>query len=89
MFYEASAAGVLRIIFWIVVISFLFRLIARMALPYAMKKAEQNMRERMNNYQQSQQPKRSEGDVSIQSEGAKGKRNPSEGEYVDYVEIKD
>jgi len=89
MFYEASVSGVLRIIFWIIAISFLLRLIARLALPYVMKKAEENMRQKMNDFQNNQRPPRQDGDVSIQS-GAKNHGSSSkEGEYVDYVEIKD
>jgi hypothetical protein len=90
MVYEASLSGVLRIIFWIIVISFVLRLIARMALPYVVKKAEENMRQRMSDFQQQQQrPQRQEGDVSIQNGGRQQSGSSKDGEYVDYVEIKD
>ena len=89
MVYEASLSGVLRIIFWIIVISFLVRLIARLALPYVMKKTEENMRQKMNDFQNSQRPQRQEGDVSIQSGSAHKSNSSKDGEYVDYVEIKE
>ncbi|HEY8404637.1 MAG TPA: DUF4834 domain-containing protein [Flavobacteriales bacterium] len=86
MVYEASLTGVLRIILWIIAISFILRLIARMTLPYVMKKAEENMRQRMADFQQQQ---RQEGDVTIQSGPRTSSTSSNEGEYVDYVEIKD
>ncbi len=89
MVYEASLSGVLRIIFWIIAISFVLRLIARLALPYVMKKAEENMRQKMNDFQNSQRPQRQAGDVSIQNGGKSQSGNSNEGDYVDYVEIKD
>lgn len=89
MVYEASLTGVLRIILWIIAISFILRLIARMTLPYVMKKAEENMRQRMADFQQQQRPQRQEGDVTIQSGPRTSSTSSNEGEYVDYVEIKD
>lgn len=89
MIYEASISGILRIIFWIIAISFLLRLIARLLLPYAVKKAEENMRQKMNDFQNSQRPQRQDGDVSIQNGGKTHHQSTKEGEYVDYVEIKD
>lgn len=90
MVYEASLSGVLRIILWIIVISFILRLIARMAMPYVMKKAQEQMRQRMSDFQQQQRPQhRHEGDVTIQSGGRSQSNSNKDGEYVDYVEIKD
>lgn len=89
MVYEASLSGILRIILWIIAISFLLRLIARLALPYVMKRAEENMRQKMNDFQNSQRPTRNEGDVSIDN-GRKSSQNKNrDGEFVDYIEIKD
>jgi hypothetical protein len=88
MIHEASFSGVLRILFWIFAISFAIRLLARLALPHVMRKAEEKMRENMRRQQESQRPSRREGDVSIDSSKFDGK-NKNDGEYVDYVEIKD
>jgi hypothetical protein len=88
MHNEASFSGVLRILFWIFAIAFLIRLIANMALPYVMRKAEQKMRENAQRFQESQRPTRSEGEVTIESNKSKS-RNKGDDDYVDYVEIKD
>lgn len=88
MIQEASFTGVIRIIFYIILISFIIRLIARIALPIVVKKAEENMRNRADNFYRSQQPPRPEGDVKVESNKKKDKRE-IDGEYVDYVEIKD
>ena len=89
MVYEASLSGILRIIFWIIAISFLLRLIARLALPYVMRRAEENMRQKMNDFQNSQRPTRTEGDVSIDNGGSPNNSKNRDGEFVDYIEIKD
>ncbi len=88
MIQEASFTGVIRIIFYIILISFIIRLIARIALPIVVKKAEEKMRNQADNFYRSQQPPRPEGDVKVESTKKKDKRE-IDGEYVDYVEIKD
>jgi hypothetical protein len=88
MIQEASFTGVIRIIFYIILISFIIRLIARIALPIVVKKAEEKMRDRADQFHRSQQPSRPEGDVKVESTKKKDKRE-IDGEYVDYVEIKD
>ena len=86
MLYEASFSGILRIIFWILIISFLVRLVARLALPHVIKKAEQKMNEHMRT--RGHHPPRKEGEVTVEQ---KKEQRPSgqSGDYVDYVEIKD
>lgn len=90
MIYEASIGGVFRIILWIIVISLLIRFIARLTAPIIIRKVQDEMKQKMNEHFESRQPKRSEGDVSINSSSSHShiKKN-HEGEYVDYVEIKD
>jgi len=47
------------------------------------------MRQKMNDFQNSQRPTRNEGDVSIDN-GRKSSQNKNrDGEFVDYIEIKD
>ncbi len=46
------------------------------------------MRQKMNDFQNSHRPQRQEGDVSIQNGGHKSNAS-KDGEYVDYVEIKE
>lgn len=89
MIYEASFYGALRIIFWILLISFIIRLVVRMATPYVVKKSEDVLRRRMEEFQNQQrqqnQPSRSEGEVTIESR----KPRKDDGEFTDYVEIKE
>lgn len=88
MIYEASLNGVLRIILWIFIISFVIRLVARMALPLVVKNAEKKMQDRARANEESRRPQRREGDVTIETPARPGAK-PAAGEYTDYVEIKD
>jgi sortase (surface protein transpeptidase) len=88
MMYEASLSGVIKIIFYFILFSFIIRMIARLALPIVVKRAEDKMRQRANEYQQRNAPQRPEGDVKIEKKNTNNKSS-QEGEYVDYVEIKD
>lgn len=89
MVHEASISGVFRILFWILFISFLIRLVVRLATPYVVKKSEDALRRRMEEFQNQQrqqhQPQRHEGEVSIESR----KPRKDDGEFTDYVEIKE
>lgn len=88
MIYEASLSGIIRIIFWLVLISFIIRLIARLATPYVVKKAEETMRQRAEQYRRQQQPQRREGEVTVEKTTKTAGKSVS-GDYVDYVEVKD
>jgi hypothetical protein len=88
MVYESSFSGIIRIIFWIILVSFIIRLVARMALPLVVKKAEQKMRERAQQFEESQRPPRNEGEVTIEKPKRSGKGS-ADGEYTDYIEVKD
>ncbi len=81
--FQASFSGVLRIILWFLLISFIIRLVARLALPMVVRKAEQAMREK-----QQGPINRKEGEVTIERPKSKT-RDSVGGEYVDYVEIRD
>ena len=88
MVYEASLAGILRIIFWILVVSFVVRLIARLALPHVVRAAQDRMQEQMRNQQRAREDRRKEGEIRVESNNRDKGRN-DDGEYVDYVEIKE
>jgi hypothetical protein len=88
MVYEASLAGILRIIFWILVVSFVIRLIARLAIPHVVRAAQDRMQEQMRNQQRAQEDRRREGEVRVETNNRDKGRN-NDGEYVDYVEIKE
>lgn len=88
MIYEASFQGLFKVILWMIVISIIIRLVARLALPHVIKKSEQVMRERMQKMQEQQRPQRPEGDVTIESQ-KRSRPGGNDGDYVDYVELKD
>jgi hypothetical protein len=88
MVYEASLGGVIRIILWILVISFIIRLVARLALPHVIKGAQERMQEEMRRRQEAQRPPRREGQVTVESD-KRSSSNTHKGDYVDFVEIKE
>jgi len=79
----ASLAGILRTLVIIILIyyavKFLFRLLAPIILDQAVKKAQQNMYERQQQYTNAQQPHNFPPD--------KPKVKEKVGEYIDYEEI--
>jgi len=85
--YEASLMGVVRILLWLFLISIVIRLIARLALPVVLKKADQAMRERQEAFRQNQSSPRKEGEVRVEKN--KEEKKQVDGEYVDFVEIRD
>jgi hypothetical protein len=88
MVYEASLGGVIKIIFWILVVSFVIRLIARLAIPHVVRGAQERMQEQMRNQQRAREDRRKEGEIRVESNNH-GKGRNDDGDYVDYVEIKE
>ena len=76
----ATLGGVIRTIFWIILISYLLRFIARMSVQYAMNKTQEEMQRQFRQQQQH---------YSNQNRPEEPKRKEPVGEYVDYIEIKD
>lgn len=77
----ATLGGVIRTIFWIILISYLLRFIARMSVQYAMNKTQEEMQRQFHQQQQYQQQQ-------YQQKQSPRSKDPV-GEYVDYIEIKD
>jgi hypothetical protein len=80
-----------RTILILLVIYFLFKVIARVILPMLVKnfveKKSREFQERFN-----QQPPKPEGEITIETKDkkkSKNKKDDDEGKYVDYEEIKD
>jgi hypothetical protein len=71
---ESSFSGFLRMLFWFFVLSFLFRWILRMYLTAK--------------YNRHTDPYRREGEVTVEQK-KKTRTVADEGEYVDFIEIKD
>lgn len=84
---QASFSGLLRVVFWILVVSAAIRLIAYLATPYVIRKAEETLRSRMQNHQQTQD-RRKEGEVTVEPPKKKPTQDQG-GDYVDYIELKD
>jgi hypothetical protein len=76
----ATLGGVIRTIFWIILISYLLRFIARLSVQYAMNKTQEEMQRQFQQQQQQQQ---------YQNKQQSSKSHEPVGEYVDYIEIKD
>ena len=84
--------GFLRTIAIIVIIYYVFKYVMRLLAPFLMKKMADKMADKMGGqfHNQYQEPQKQEGEVTV--EGKKNKNSKfsdSEGEYVDYEEIKD
>jgi hypothetical protein len=93
MIHEASFSGILRILFWIFLVSFIVRLVARLALPVVVNKGKEHLQKEMEaamrrQREASQASRRPEGSVTVESSKSnRGKQG--DGEYVDFVEVKD
>jgi hypothetical protein len=86
---EASFGGIFRVLLYILLFSFLIRLVARMAMPYVLRKGEEAMREQARRHHETFNAQhRKEGEVTIEKEN-KGKGRSGNDEYVDFVEVKD
>ena len=88
MVYEASLGGVLRIILWILAISFIIRLVARLAIPHVVRGAQERMQEEMRRRQEAARPPRREGHVTVETDSQRSSKT-DKGDYVDFVEIKE
>lgn len=77
----------LRTIFIIVIVYYLFRLFARYVLPlfarYLLKRTQKNYEK------QYEKSKRKVGDITVEQSPTKKKELDDLGEYVDYEEIKE
>ena len=90
---EASPTGLFRLILIIVLVYAIYRLFIQLVVPAAMRKYLKNFQERyteQNKYTTNSQPQKKEGEISITyvDKDQKQTRNPDEGEYIDYEEIK-
>jgi hypothetical protein len=74
----ASLTGLVKVIFWLLVISSVFRFFIKLTANYAVRKVNEEVN----------QQRRREGDVRVENQKAKSSSAP-EGEYIDYIEIKD
>ncbi len=82
---EASVAGFIRTLFYIVVIYFILKFLARLFFPIVMKKMVQKAEEQMRQQYQNQQD--FTNTTSKTSHSDKPKETKKVGEYIDYEEV--
>lgn len=81
--------GLLRTIFIIVLVYYLFKVLSRIFAPFLMKFAVKKAEERFGGQfnQQQQAPKKKEGEVTIDKIPNIKTSNKDVGDYVDYEEV--
>lgn len=85
-----SIIGFARTILILIGIYFVFKIVARFLLPILLKKMVERAANNMANHQNnSQEGGKRTGEINVDYVPKKGKKmDDSQGEYVDYVEIK-
>jgi len=91
--YEASITGIFRLILILTVVYAVYKIITRLIVPAIMRKYINDFQQRytqQNQRSRENQPQKKEGEVSITfvDKDKNKARNPDDGEYVDYEEIK-
>jgi len=92
MHQYASIPGLIKTLLIIALIYYGFKILARLFAPLLMrfvaKKAGQKFEQQFGQYQRQQEPKRQEGEVTIDKAPKRNKSsNKDVGDYVDYEEI--
>jgi hypothetical protein len=82
----ASFTGLIKTVFWILIIFYAFKFIARLLMPFLMRKMMQNAEKNFQNFQNKAQQKQSE---PVQNNFQSTKVKKQVGEYIEYEEIKD
>ena len=83
----ASFSGLIKTIFWLVVIYYAFKFLARLLMPILMRKMMQKAEENFQTFQNQTQQRTSEPTNKNTFDNPKVKKQV--GEYIDYEEIKD
>jgi hypothetical protein len=81
------AVNFIRTLIILVIIYFAIRLIRRYVLPLLIDQGIKNMQQKMQEQQRRQQPRRPQGDVTIEYEQKNNKTNQNQGDYVDFEEV--
>ena len=89
---QASATGLFRTIFIILIIYFLFRILSRFVFPWIaawwLRRFERNFFERNPHLRREEQRKEGEVHIDYMPPGT-SKTGDDDGEYIDYQEIKE
>lgn len=90
--HEASVTGIIRLLLVVFIVYIVYNLFMRVIFPSVMRKYVNDIQKKFNaENQRSQQDqnRKKEGEVSIKYVNTdKTTKNPDNGEYVDYEEIK-
>lgn len=88
LFILVYIVGFVRTLFIIAIIYFGIKLITRYIMPMLIDKGVKNMQQKMQNQQRQQQPKRTEGEVTIEKNRSNGDASAkNKGDYVDFEEV--
>ena len=84
--------GFLKVLLIVLLVYYLFRLLARLFAPklfaYAAKKTEERFREQFEEFQSFQQEERPVGDVTIDKKPTRNTKPSNDvGEYIDFEEL--
>ena len=83
--------GLIRFLFWFLVIFYLFKILVRIFTPFLMKRFANKIQERFNKqYQNSENPPQEEGEVTLERTDTSTKTKSNDlGDYVDFEEVEE
>ncbi|MAO71227.1 MAG: DUF4834 domain-containing protein [Flavobacteriales bacterium] len=81
--------GLIRFLFWFLIISYILKLLGRYIIPYLLKRYVKKKQSEFNQqFSQRQSNEEKEGEVSIKTKPKKPKSDTSKmGEYIDFEEV--
>ena len=81
--------GLIRFLFWFLLISYILKLLGRYIFPYLLKSYVKKKQSEFNQqFSQSQFKEEKEGEVSIKTNPKKSKSDTTKmGEYIDFEEV--
>lgn len=88
LFIVLFLVNFVRTLFIIAIIYFGIKFITRYIMPMLIDKGVKNMQQKMQNQQRQNQPKRPEGEVTIEKNRSNtNAANQNKGDYVDFEEV--
>jgi len=85
----ASFTGLIRTLLIILLIYYLFQIIAKYVIPLFMKRFLNNMEQKFREQHQPKEPDKKVGETTILKKPNTNKSNNNVGEYIDYEEVND
>jgi len=91
--HQASLTGLIRLLLIVLTVYALYSLFIRVIIPLVLRKYVNDFQQKFTNENQRMQQEQNrakEGEISIEyvKKDKSSSRNPNDGEYVDYEEIK-